>query len=488
MIKKTLLAFFLICSVTPLLANPAGEKLVKERAQLNSAKADLESARQKRDMAVAARWKDRETANKERDLFNERYRESKGQIDEIALSRSRLIEELRVAREDLAQVKQEAEKARLDYVSLSLNPDLLDGIIQLQEEGVPFKIAERIEKINKVKKEMDLYKDNPVRLVDSLFSLLKYELAFSREIDHGQAEFVIENQVKHSFYLRLGALYAMQKSTGDSSVALLLPALGTKKRSFAWQSKLNPSTSASIEIAFDSIETASLLLIPVDPLLSTALSSELESQATKSYKGTIQQFFKDGGILMYPIVILFIMALVIVLERFIVISIKSYSRGAQTLLQNLSPENLMESKEASKKIKGSVGAVIQKSLMHPFSNRSAAEKSIEELFSKEIPNIERGLTTISVIASTAPLLGLLGTVMGMIQLFEVITMHGTSDPKLLAGGISIALITTQAGLMVAIPLQLLHTFLSNLADRLISKMEKTGLSVLNALWVDGDAQ
>ena len=78
--------------------------------------------------------------------------------------------------------------------------------------------------------------------------------------------------------------------------------------------------------------------------------------------------------------------------------------------------------------------------------------------------------------------------MGMIQLFEVITMHGTSDPKLLAGGISIALITTQAGLMVAIPLQLLHTFLSNLADRLISKMEKTGLSVLNALWVDGDAQ
>jgi len=76
----------------------------------------------------------------------------------------------------------------------------------------------------------------------------------------------------------------------------------------------------------------------------------------------------------------------------------------------------------------------------------------------------------------------------MIQLFEVITMHGTSDPKLLAGGISIALITTQAGLMVAIPLQLLHTFLSNLADRLISKMEKTGLSVLNALWVDGDAQ
>ena len=85
-------------------------------------------------------------------------------------------------------------------------------------------------------------------------------------------------------------------------------------------------------------------------------------------------------------------------------------------------------------------------------------------------------------ATTAPLLGLLGTVMGMIQLFEVITLHGTSDPKLLAGGISVALVTTEAGLMVAIPLQLLHTFLSNRVDRLVAKMENTGLALLNAVF------
>ena len=93
------------------------------------------------------------------------------------------------------------------------------------------------------------------------------------------------------------------------------------------------------------------------------------------------------------------------------------------------------------------------------------------------------LCWISVFASTAPLLGLLGTVMGMIELFDVITMHGTSDPKLLAGGISIALVTTEAGLIVAIPLQLIHTFLTNMADSLRSRMESAGLAVLNALWV-----
>lgn len=128
---------------------------------------------------------------------------------------------------------------------------------------------------------------------------------------------------------------------------------------------------------------------------------------------------------------------------------------------------------------------MRKGLEKEYPSRAAAEKAIEEVFAAESPSIEKRLSSISVMASTAPLLGLLGTVMGMIELFEVITMHGTSDPKLLAGGISIALITTQAGLMVAIPLQLLHTFLSNRADQLIGKMEKIGLTLLNRLWSKG---
>lgn len=75
--------------------------------------------------------------------------------------------------------------------------------------------------------------------------------------------------------------------------------------------------------------------------------------------------------------------------------------------------------------------------------------------------------------------------MGMIQLFQVITMHGTSDPKLLAGGISVALITTEAGLIVAIPLQFLHTFMANRADAIRIRMEKAGLAVLNSRWIKG---
>ena len=129
--------------------------------------------------------------------------------------------------------------------------------------------------------------------------------------------------------------------------------------------------------------------------------------------------------------------------------------------------------------------MVKTGILRDYPDRAAAEKAIEEVFAGEVPTLERGLSTLSVLATTAPLAGLLGTVMGMIQLFEVITMHGTSDPKLLAGGISVALLTTEAGLIVAIPLQFLLTFLTNRADTIRARMEKAGLAVLNTRWIKG---
>lgn len=483
--RLLLVLLFTGCFLSSWGAPPADEDLVKSRAALNSAKADLEEGRKKRDMAVAARWKDRETINNERELFNEKYREQKDKIDALMSERARLLEDVRVAREDVSQVKTAAEKSRSDFLTLAITPDLLEGILQIQEQGIPFKMPERIEKINRVKKEMDLYRDDPMRLVKGMIDVLKYELEFSREVEMGEAELLFGNKMERGSRMRLGGLFAMQKGNSDSSVALLLPVAGEKNRSFSWQTSLTPSVQNSILSAFKTMHDSSVVLIPVDPLLSTALSSELASNTEKTFKETVVQFFKDGGILMYPILLLLILAIIIVIERFVLITIKSYSKGTKAVWKALENGSLVEARERAAKVKGSVGHLLRKGLEKEYPTRAAAEKALEEVFATETPSIERGLTSISVMAATAPLLGLLGTVMGMIQLFDVITMHGTSDPKLLAGGISIALITTQAGLMVAIPLQLLHTFLSNRADRLIGRMEKTGLALLNALWIKG---
>lgn len=108
------------------------------------------------------------------------------------------------------------------------------------------------------------------------------------------------------------------------------------------------------------------------------------------------------------------------------------------------------------------------------------EERINALLLREAPRLERLQTVITVLAAIAPLLGLLGTVTGMIATFDVITEHGNSDPKLLSGGISEALITTEYGLMVAIPVLLLGTLLTARANHLKGNLERAAIDRLVA--------
>ncbi len=95
--------------------------------------------------------------------------------------------------------------------------------------------------------------------------------------------------------------------------------------------------------------------------------------------------------------------------------------------------------------------------------------------------MERFLSTLGMLATIAPLLGLLGTVTGMIDTFHVITLHGTSDPRLMSGGISEALVTTMLGLSVAIPLMLAQNLLNRAVDREIGVMEEKAVSLVNLI-------
>ncbi len=113
------------------------------------------------------------------------------------------------------------------------------------------------------------------------------------------------------------------------------------------------------------------------------------------------------------------------------------------------------------------------------------ENGLTEAMLKELPRLERFLTGLKVMAAVAPLLGLLGTVTGMINTFQVITVHGTGDPRLMAGGISEALITTQLGLAVAIPVLVAAALLSRKAQRIASDMEEKAVAMSAALIQEG---
>jgi biopolymer transport protein ExbB len=110
----------------------------------------------------------------------------------------------------------------------------------------------------------------------------------------------------------------------------------------------------------------------------------------------------------------------------------------------------------------------------------ARENILNEALLKEVPVIERNLSHLSTCAAVAPMLGLLGTVTGMISTFHVITLYGSGDPRLMAGGISEALITTMFGLIVAIPVMLVHTFFARRAETLLDRLQEAGMKVFNS--------
>lgn len=103
---------------------------------------------------------------------------------------------------------------------------------------------------------------------------------------------------------------------------------------------------------------------------------------------------------------------------------------------------------------------------------------LDEAILREIPKIERGLIIVAVIAAIAPMLGLLGTVAGMIETFQSITLFGTGDPKLMSGGISKALVTTELGLIVAIPMLWFHSMLSGKSNRLVQILDEESASII----------
>ena len=173
---------------------------------------------------------------------------------------------------------------------------------------------------------------------------------------------------------------------------------------------------------------------------------------------TLRDRIEQGGIVGYCIIALGIIGLIIAFVRWAALSTASRKVSAQLKRESASTDNPL----------GRVLAAYE-------SNRGADTETMElklsEAALKEMPSLTKGLLFIKVVAAVAPLMGLLGTVTGMIKTFQVITLYGAGDPKMMAGGISQALMTTVLGLCVAIPMVLLHTVVSGSSRKIINILQ-----------------
>ncbi|MEA3408745.1 MAG: DUF3450 family protein, partial [Candidatus Eisenbacteria bacterium] len=193
-----------------------------------------------------------------------------------------------------------------------------------------------------------------------------------------------------------------------------------------------------------------------------------------------------GGPIVYPILALGIIALVIVAYRFVFLKrVHGNTDRIMGQASALASKGDWDGCEAIvrkyKDKKMPVIEVVADGLSARHEDRATLESVMQEAILRELPRVERGLPMLAVFGAVAPLLGLLGTVTGMIETFRVITLYGTGDPRLMSSGISEALVTTELGLAVAIPIMLFHTFLSRKANAIIGEMEEKAVHLSNII-------
>ena len=257
---------------------------------------------------------------------------------------------------------------------------------------------------------------------------------------------------------------------------------------------LGSNTFAQDEVIVDSVESVS----DTSTVIEEGLASEVvetnedeeeeiifEEEESKGFHQAIKEQFIQGGWQFMGIVLLcLILGLAVSIERIITLNLATSDTNkllsdVDDALKNKGGVNA--AKEICKNTRGPVASIFTQGLMRASEGIDMVEKSIISYGSVEMGKLEKGMVWISLFISLAPMLGFMGTVIGMIGAFDAIAEAGDVSPSLVAGGIKIALLTTVGGLIVAVILQLFYNYLVSKIDSLVNNMEDASISLVDIL-------
>ncbi|MBA6297447.1 MotA/TolQ/ExbB proton channel family protein [Colwellia sp. MB02u-9] len=209
-------------------------------------------------------------------------------------------------------------------------------------------------------------------------------------------------------------------------------------------------------------ETAGFSPLYVDPSRGAILTLETR-------KKTLMEFYHEGKEVGYAITVLLFFGLLIALERMIVLgSMSSKIRAQEKNLEQPNDNNPL-------------GRLLKVYFDNKAVDAETLELKLDEAILRETPKVDRGINLIKMFAAIAPLMGLLGTVIGMIMTFQTITLYGTGDPKIMAGNISLALVTTALGLICALPLILIHSVVAGKSKSVLQKLDEQSAGLIAAI-------
>lgn len=406
-----------------------------------------------------------------------------------------LARELNTLKSELREKRREAERAQrlkdnstidlnalanrvskrqeqLDYVA-NLVADFGERFsrdISLPEQQLYAEEIERFtEAMNAPRADEQLGKSR--RLLDQSF-MLSVSIGRFKELAGGRGfagEAVVSNgEVEEGKFLLLGPTdYFASTASEEAGVALkagLLPPV------------------ISLGSGLDTVIRETVLAgegdLPVDPTLGSAL-------AMASQEETLWEHIQKGGIWIWPILFFaFLATVTAIFKVFEIYSVKMPRPGSlHDILKALNDGDKNKAMELAKAVNGPAQGMLVDAVEHSGESKELVEEVMYERMLEVQPRLERLLPFIAVTAATAPLMGLLGTVTGMINTFKLITIFGTGDAKQLSSGISEALVTTEFGLIVAIPALIMHALLNRRAQGVMANMERMAVAFVNGLSV-----
>ncbi|HMB01097.1 MAG TPA: MotA/TolQ/ExbB proton channel family protein [Spirochaetota bacterium] len=435
-------------------------------------------------------WQKKQKHLREREKIEDNIKNLSEQIKLKYNKKNNYTEELYLLKENLSKIKNEYELLKNEKTDFHNKVKAaVNHAGEKLKMGFPLMLNRKIPEINKMRQNAEKF--NTKTLIRNLVNYKNNLIHNGEEIEIGHAEYInaANNERINSTYLRIGFIH--QSYTSDQQTGILLRKSGLKGIHYEWENNIPENTKDRLaESIYDCISKkgnndrfgAYIDVAQSGPKMQTFIDS-----GTAGIWQAVLKFFRDGGVLMYPLALVFLLALVLIIERTLFYHRNSPRRLSylHDVINYIKKKDFYSARETVSKHYNFLQKIFNPLIKNRNKfTRDQAERIIDEKLLQVTPAFEKKLATIAVLAAVAPLLGLLGTVSGMIQLFDVITIYGTSNPKILAGGISVALVTTQAGLGLAIPITLLHHVLVRTKNNILNHLENISIETLTELYPD----
>lgn len=442
----------------------------------------------------AEHWSNRYAESQLTEEHQNKTRELDGRYSKLSTDLGRVTEEVMANKNFTEEAEEKSKSEEIAFDALNTQVKLsIEKTLGDVAGDYPVGMNKRLLNLKRASAEAEKNVPNTIAAVQGYMAdlLARHEVTYTQSYGAELSQVGTRPDVNVN-RLRLGTVFLGEVANDNGDVQALLRSGALQGKVFEWNANLPTEMAANIKsavnqagsVASAATDAQATIAIPLDVLQNKAIKNSITDAKELTWIEEFKSFFKKGGIVMYPLMLVAIIALLLFLERFVMLSYRGHlgRRFTKKMDALVAEKKYEEAANLCLKKETSLAMVLFAVLNKVNDTRENAERSLQEALLREQPKLERRMGLLAAMGTIAPLLGLLGTVTGIITLFTVITEVGTNDARVLAGGISEALVTTEMGLVIAIPVMILHGLLSEKIEKITSELYVQSTSLMNKVF------